>query len=276
MPSVETRGASIVYDDTGDETGRRPVVVLVHSVGLSTREGWRGQVPVLARNYRVITYDIRGLGESSCGDAPMGVETFTEDLIALLDHLGIDKIILMGVSLGSFIGQAFACAHGNRLTALALVSTACRIKGGNSGVRAARNTAIREHGMKIAAGPQIDSHFPDDFRAANSGLMDWYRTHYINNDPDAYIAIMEDLGRFDYCDRLAGIACPTLIIAGGEDASSVAGTKPGESARLVAAKIPGARLEIIKGAHHYPQIDHEAVFNAVMLDFFKTVTQEKP
>ena len=132
---------------------------------------------------------------------------------------------------------------------------------------AERNEQIRDHGMAVAAGPQIDSHFAEDFRKANPGLMDWYRGHYLANDPATYIAIMEDLGRFDTCARLHRIACPTLVITGGADASNVAGGVPGRAARTIAEAVPGARLEIIDGAHHYPHIEGAAAFNAVVTDF---------
>jgi 3-oxoadipate enol-lactonase len=97
--------------------------------------------------------------------------------------------------------------------------------------------------------------------------MAWYRRHYLANDPDSYIAIMEDLGRFDSTARLGDIRCPTLIVAGGADNSSVAGRRPLDSATGLHALIPGAELAVIQGAHHYPQIDHAAEFNARVLQF---------
>lgn len=263
MPSAEIRGAECVYEVAGSG----PPIVLIHSIGLSTREGWRNQVPVLARTHRVVTYDIRGLGESGAGSEPLGVETFARDLMALMDHLAIPEAILMGVSLGGFIAQAAVPANPNRVTALVLVSTACRIAAGNTGARAERNARIRAQGMEAAVGPQLESHFSDDFRAAHPEVMDWYRSHYCANDPEAYIAVMEDLGRFDCCERLAAIGCPTLVVAGAEDTGAVAGRVPLESARVLLGRIPAARLEIIEGAHHYPQIEQADAFNRAVTGF---------
>lgn len=267
MPRADIRGAECVYELAG--TG--PALVAVHSVGLSTREGWRAQVPVLAESHSVVTYDIRGLGQSQAGSEPLGVETFAHDLAALMDHLGLERAILMGVSLGGFICQAFACAYPERVRALVLVSTACRIKEGNTRARAARNAKIRAHGMGIAAGRQLDSHFRQDFRRAHPEIMAWYRDHYCANDPEAYIAVMEDLGAFDYCERIGAIDCPTLIVAGAEDVGSVAGAVPGENARILEARIAGARLEFIDGAHHYPQIEQADIFNRIVGDFIAGV-----
>jgi 3-oxoadipate enol-lactonase len=148
-----------------------------------------------------------------------------------------------------------------------LVSTTCRIAAGNTGARAERNARIRAEGMGVAAGPQLASHFSEPFRAAHPEVMDWYRRHYCANDPAHYTAIMEDLGRFDCCDALAAIGCPTLVVAGADDTGAVAGRVPLESANVLAERIPGARLEIIENAHHYPQIEQPDAFNRAVTAF---------
>lgn len=263
---LDTSEGPVMADLDGPADG--VPVLLLHSVGLSTREGWRGQVaPLAAAGRRVVRFDFPGLGQSRRGAAVPGVGAFARAATGVLDALGIGRADVVGVSLGGFVAQVLALDHPARVGRLVLVSTACRIAAGNSGARAARNDAIRAGGMAVAAGPQIDSHFPDDFRAAHPGVMDWYRGHYLANDPETYIAIMEDLGRFDTCARLGSIAAPTLVVTGGEDASNVAGGVPGRAARALADAIPGARLEIVAGAHHYPHIDHAEAFNALLLRF---------
>ena len=264
---IAIRGHACAYE----RIGRGPDLVLLHSVGLSTRAGWREQIAPLAERFTVLSYDFRGLGESTKGDEPLGVATFQRDLEALLGALGIARTALMGVSLGGFVAQAMALARPDLVSALVLVSTTCRIFAGNEARRAERNRRIRaEGGMAVAADHQIESHFPKEFQAARPDLMGWYKRHYLANDPESYIAIMEDLGRFDCCDRLGEIACPTLIVAGDQDATSVAGRAPLDSARTLHQRIPGARLEVIAGANHYPQLDHTAAFNRIVLDFLKS------
>jgi pimeloyl-ACP methyl ester carboxylesterase len=261
-------GAPLALETAGPDDG--PAVLLLHSVGLSTRQGWRGQVGVLAAaGFRVVTFDFPGLGESPPGGAKPDVGAFVRTAIAVLDALGIARAHVMGVSLGGFVAQILALDHPARVGRLVLVSTAARIAAGNSGARAARNDAIRARGMAVAAGPQIDSHFPESFRRDNPGVMDWYRGHYLANDPETYIAIMEDLGRFDTTSRLGAIAAPTLVVAGGEDDSNVAGGVPGRAAAALAAAIPGAALVIVEGAHHYPHIDHAETFNERVLAFLR-------
>lgn len=263
MPSILVRGHRCVYE----RAGQGPNLTLLHSVGLSTREGWRAQVAALSRSFTVLTFDFRGLGESGTGDAPLGVETFSADLDELHRQLGIARTALMGVSLGGFVAQAYALAHPETVSALVLVSTACKIFPGHAERRAARNAKIRAEGMKAAAAHQLASHFPDEFSAANPDVLAWYDRHYQANDPENYIAIMEDLGRFDSEARLPSLNVPTLIVAGGLDNTSVAGRAPLDSATTLNRLIPNSRLAVIEGAFHYPHIDHAAEFNARVSGF---------
>ncbi len=250
-----------------ERSGQGPHLTLLHSVGLSTREGWRYQVPALARHFSVLSLDFRGLGQSERGSGPLGVATFVRDLEELLRALGIERTALMGVSLGGFVAQAFALQHPAVVSALVLVSTAPKIFEGHAQRRAARNDNIRRHGMGAAADHQLASHFPADFAQADPDVLTWYRRHYLANDPANYIEIMDDLGDFDSRDRLGRLVCPTLIVAGDGDATSVAGRAPLDSATLLHRLIPGSELAVIAGGHHYPQIDHADAFNERVLAF---------
>ncbi len=266
---IEIDGHECVYEMKGDG----PCLTLLHSVGLSTREGWRYQRDVLAEQFQVLTYDFRGLGQSSRGSGPVGADRFTQDLGLLLATLGIEQTVLMGVSLGGFVAQKFAAHHPERVTALVLVSTAPKIFAGFAQRRSDRNEKIRAHGMSAAAGPQIDSHFPDDFLKSNPDAIEWYTRHYLANDPQTYIEVMDDLGHYDSTGDVGRIACPALIVAGEADHSSVAGSVPLESARALQAGIKGSRLVTIPGAFHYPHIDHADTFNAVVTVFLKSFTR---
>ena len=250
-----------------ERVGAGPNLTLLHSVGLSTREGWRSQIPLLAQHFTVLAYDFRGLGDSDRGSEPLGVDTFVRDLEELLRQLGIAQTTLMGISLGGFVAQEFALRNPDVVSSLVLVSTASRIDGAHAGLRAARNDSIRAHGMAAAAEHQLHSHFPPAFARANPDVLAWYRKHYLGNDPANYIEIMDDLGRFDSSGRLSRIHCPTLIVAGADDASSVAGRAPLDSARTLHRLIAGSELAVIDGAFHYPPIDHAEAFNATVLDF---------
>ena len=83
---IMIRGHRCVYE----RTGQGPDLTLLHSVGLSTVEGWRNQIPALSRHFSVLNFDFRGLGQSERGTESLGVTTFVRDLEDLLEKLGID------------------------------------------------------------------------------------------------------------------------------------------------------------------------------------------
>jgi pimeloyl-ACP methyl ester carboxylesterase len=260
---IRVRGHRCVYD----LVGQGPNITLLHSVGLSTRQGWRYQVPILAKRFRVLSFDFRGFGESERGSEPLSVATFVKDLSALLQALGISQTILMGISLGGFVAQAFTVACPEAISALILVSTASKIFSGATPRRVERNEHIRRYGMGAAAGRQLESHFAPSFAADNPTIMDWYKAHYLANDPANYIEIMNDLSAFDSTDRLSKVSCPTLVVAGESDVTSVAGDGPLDSAMALRQLIKQSELAVIEGAHHYPQIDRVEAFNTRVLEF---------
>jgi 3-oxoadipate enol-lactonase len=254
---------------TYERVGRGPDLTLLHSVGLSTREGWREQIPALAKHFTVLSFDFRGLGESERGSKPLGVDTFVSDLELLLSELKITRTAVMGISLGGFVAQGFALKRPDLVSALVLVSTTCQHLPENQARRSERNARVRQHGMQAAADHQLDNQFPADYARDNPEVMAWYKKHYLANDPFAYAEVLDDLGRFSSCDRLSTVKCPTLIVGGDSDKSVVAGRFPLDSPTKLHNLIPGSNLAIIPGAKHYPTLDHADLFNATVLDFLQ-------
>jgi 3-oxoadipate enol-lactonase len=256
-----------------ERVGQGPELTLLHSVGLSTREGWRYQIPALAERFSVLSFDFRGLGESSRGHASLGVATFVGDLSALLKALDISRTAVMGISLGGFVAQAFTLARPELVSALVLVSTTCRHLAVNQARRSERNAMVRKLGMQAALDAQVEKQFSPEFARTNPDVPAWYRAHYLANDPLHYAEVLDDLGHFNSCDELHTVTCPTLIVAGDADTSVVAGRAPLDSARMLHGLIPGSELAVIAGARHYPQIDHADAFNARVLAFLGAAMQ---
>lgn len=265
---IVVNGATHSYEVLGSG----PYVTLLHSVGLSTREGWRNQIPVLSKQYKVLTYDIRGLGESERGREPLGVQTFVKDLEALLSTLGIKKTVLMGASLGGWIAQAFTVERPEMVQGLILVSTTCKMSAEGVAKIRERNGRIRAGGMEVAVDGQIKTQFSDEFMRTSPHIIAWYRSHYLANDPETYIAIMEDLASICLCEGLRSVRCPTMIVTGEDDMSSVRGRLPLESAKMLHNLITGSQLVIIPKARHYPHIDHPELFNETVRSFLMEIS----
>ncbi|MBI4493619.1 MAG: alpha/beta fold hydrolase [Chloroflexi bacterium] len=263
---IEVNGTRLSYELVGEG----PVVTLVHSIGLSTRYGWREQIPLLRRDYTVLSYDLRGLGESEPGTALLTVATFVEDLSQLLGALNIGRTALMGVSLGGLIAGGLAARHPELLcSALVLVSTVCRQSPEGARRLQGRNKNIAARGMRVAVDEQVATHFSPGFVGAHPGVAAWYRATYLANNPTTYTRIMEHLSQRDLCSEFEAIRCPTLIIAGEDDEPSVTGRPPLEAALELQRHIPGAETRGIAGARHYPQLDHPAEFNRMVEPFLR-------
>ena len=116
MQSIKVNGAALAYDDLGAGTA----VVLLHA-GIADRRMWRGQIPALAARHRVVSLDLRGYGESELPDAAFANH---DDVVGLLDGLGLDRAALVGCSFGGSVAIDTALAHPDRISALALFDTA--------------------------------------------------------------------------------------------------------------------------------------------------------
>jgi pimeloyl-ACP methyl ester carboxylesterase len=256
-----------------DVTGRGPFLTLLHSVGLSTREGWRNQIGPLSDHFTVISFDFRGLGQSSAGRRPLTVDTYVDDLEVLLRSLDVKTTAVMGTSLGGAVAQAIGLKRPDLVSALVLVSTTCGHLPENQPRRMERIERIRQLGMSCAVEAQLANQFSPEFSSRRPDVIEWYRGHYLANDPGCYTAVLEDLGKFNTCSRLQSIACPTLIVAGDTDSSVVAGQHSLDSPIRLRGLIPQSNLAVIPGARHYPHIDHADAFNAVVLDYLKRHVQ---
>src|SRR5215831_8425996 len=115
---ADVNGIRLYYESHGQGQS----VVLVHGLGLSS-DMWRYQVPALAQRYRVVTIDTRGHGQSGKPPGPYDMAMYVEDMRQLLDVLGFEKPVLIGLSMGGGIVQTFALAHLERVLALGLIST---------------------------------------------------------------------------------------------------------------------------------------------------------
>ena len=251
----------IAYDFLGPGTG--PVVCMAHS--LSSDMGvWSEQVPaLLAAGWRVLRLDMRGHG----GSDPLGdrctMSELAADVALALDHLGLDRVHFIGLSIGGMIGQTFALEHGHRLHSLMLTGTSPNAVPGGMAMWERRFELIAGAGsLEPIADETMTRWFTDAFRPRRPDRWRQIRDTVASTTPDGYVAGARAIIAFDAIDRLPAIALPTLVVCGDEDP----GTPP-EGNRLIAAKVPGARYQEIASARHIPMIEHPEVFNRIMLDW---------
>ena len=252
-------GIEIAYDEIGDGLP----VVFAHGLGGSAYV-WRAQLAGGAeRGYRAIAYDARGAARSSMAPGPYSVETWAEDLIGLCDRLGLERVALVGHSVGTMVAEQAALRLGERVWALALL-------GGALEWPAAMRAALEERARLARAGRLHEiaeavafSGLTEDYRREVPAVHGLLAGILAANDPACYAeaALAAADGRMVDPGHLG---CPALAFAGEHDAVG-----PPSEAEAIAAAIPDCELAIIPGAAHWCQIEDPASVNEVLFGFLE-------
>jgi 3-oxoadipate enol-lactonase len=260
MPFADVNGQRIRFEDSG---GDGPPVVLSHGF-LMDREMFAAQVAALHPEFRVITWDERGFGETEFDGKPFTYWDSARDCLGLLDHLGIERAVLGGMSQGGFLSMRAALLAPDRVRALVLIDTQ---SGPEDAERLPVYRQMQETWLKV--GPI------DDLAQAIAGL--------IIGDPvlsEPWIATWRDLPREamdkptnclfereDLTDRVGEIACPAIIFHGTADMSIEVA-----KAQALSERLPGCTgLVLIEGGTHASNLTHPDQVNGPLLDFLRSL-----
>jgi 3-oxoadipate enol-lactonase len=246
-------------------TGTGPWLVLAHSLGMRG-EQWYQQVPVFAQQYRVLTYDARGHGNSEKPQGPYSFELLAEDLYQLLQAEGIEQTAAVGLSLGGNTVQALAAAHPDLVQALVLSDTTAWYGPQGQQNWEARAREVEEKGMAGIRDFQLTRWFTDPFRASHPELLERFAGWLTANDPAAFMASQRALGAGDLRDAVGAITCPTLIVVGEEDYAT-----PPEMAQELRDRIPRSELVVFSSARHFSPVEQADLFNGTVLEFLARV-----
>ncbi|GAA4674721.1 alpha/beta fold hydrolase [Phytohabitans rumicis] len=251
-----------MYDDEGiGET-----LVLVHGHPFN-RSMWRPQVERLSRSgWRVIAPDLRGYGESPVRLGRTTLDVFAKDIAALLDRLGVERFVLGGLSMGGQIVLECHRLFAHRLRGLILADTSAQADTDEGRqVRLATAKRLLREGM----GPYADEVLPKMVAPATIRERPEVAQHVLemmrSTSPEGAAAALSGRAeRPDYVDMLPAVAVPALVVVGSDDEFT-----PVSDARLMSDRIPGAKLVIVDGAGHMPNLERPAEFNAALEEFLK-------
>ena len=247
-------GVRVWYKDSG---GRGVPVVFLHAATGSSRV-WEHQFPVFAgRGYRVIAYDRRGWGRSVID--PEGVQpgTGADDLLALIAHLGIDRVHLVGTAAGGFVAFDFALSFPERLRSLVVANS----------IGGMQDEDYLELGRRLRP-PQFTQMPPEfrelgpSYRAANpDGTRRWIELERISR-PEGPIAAAQQMKNRLTFSLLEKLRVPTLLLTGSADLYA-----PPPVLRLFAARIRNSESVIVPEAGHSSYWEQPELFNRALLEF---------
>ena len=256
---VPLKGRNIYYDVVGPESG--PVVAFSHSLAADLGM-WAEQVPALAvAGYRALRMDMRGHGGSTALPAPYTIDQLADDVVLVLDALGVDRCHFVGLSIGGMIGQSLGLRHAGRMQSLMLCDTQTQSPADAATRWGPRIEAANKAGsLEPIAVETIGRWLTPDYKAKHPGRWKEIYDSIVGCTPLGYEGCARAIGNFNFTARLGTVKTPTLVVCGTDDPSA----SP-EASRKIASLFPNGSYDDFKGAKHLPNVEQPEAFNRVML-----------
>jgi 3-oxoadipate enol-lactonase len=254
--TCDVDGIGLHYRTDGERG--KPCLVLSNSLGTDLSM-WDAQAAALAGDFFVVRYDTRGHGRSASGGAPFGIGRLGLDVVALLDHLDVERAAFCGISMGGLTGQWLGIHRPRRLTRRVLANTAARI--GGAAPWQLRAEQVRRDGMAAVAESAATRWFTPQFIEREADTVARLTGILHGQDAGGYAACCDVLAQTDLHDGVGAIAVPTLIIAGEHDPVTTI-----DDGRWLQQQIAGARLASLP-ASHISNIEAADMFTAQLRTF---------
>lgn len=260
MPFIDSRGRCIYYE----RQGQGPAVLFCHGAGSNAATWWQ-QLPAFAARHTCITTDIRCFGRSKAPLDEFTLDHFVADMIAILDHEGVERVTHVGQSLGGFIGLKLALSHPDRVAAFAACDSSLAIdhpvlldniakrqithKAASIEQRSLGRWFLENCPDKAQLYAQINHFNPS---AHSIGAQEW---------GGALSALLHP-SRLIPMSALREVACPTLLLVGSDDP-----IVPAAVMQEVQALVHGSELVVVPRAGHSAYFEKPQEFNSTVLDF---------
>jgi aminoacrylate hydrolase len=262
MPTLSIGDADIYYE----EVGQGPPLMLVSGLN-GVGSFWARQLPDLSRDFRVITHDHRGTGKSTHSRITYSVDQMADDVLRLMDKLGVDRAHLAGHSTGGAIGQIIAQDHPERLASLVLSATWAGPDAYFRRLFETRREILVTSGVESYLRASILALVPPQWVSANDAVI--AAQQKLQAAEAAPIEVsrsrIDAIIAFDRRARLHEIRTPTLVIVAADDMVT-----PRFYSDEIASRIPGAKLVVLDGGGHFaPQLVADR-YNDVVGAFLRT------
>ena len=250
-----------------DVRGEGTTVLLLHAFPLGLAM-WEEQSRALAGTHRVVSFDARGFGGSPPGDGPLTMERIADDAVGVLDHLGLSRAVVVGLSMGGYAALALVRRHPDRLRGLVLANT----RAGADTPEARQNrAALAERVLKEGAEAAAEASLPRLLGATTHrdrpAVVDGLRRIILGNPPRGIADALHGLAsRADSTPTLREVRVPTLVVGGDEDVLT-----PVAEAESLQRGIAGSRLVVIPQAGHLSNLENPPAFERALREFLAEV-----
>ena len=241
---------------TEDGPADAPVVVLSNSLG-ATRGMWDPQVPALAERYRVVAYDTRGHGDSPSPAGPWSLDDLVDDVVALLDRLGVQRAHVAGLSLGGMTALRLAAREPARVDRLVALATSAKPDPQGFLDRAA---AARSGGTAPLAPTVVSRWLTPGYAAEHPDLVARLEAMIAGADDEGYALCCEVVAAVDLREDLGRISAPTLVVSGAEDPAL-----PPPHQQAIADGVAGASLVSVSPGAHLPNLEQPLEVTGALL-----------
>jgi 3-oxoadipate enol-lactonase len=261
MTNIRIDDIQMAYTDEGEG---RPIV-LIHGYPFN-RSLWTEQIAALSSAYRVVAPDLRGFGQSEASAGAVTMNRMAQDVALLMDHLGIARATIGGLSMGGYVALAFYKQFASRVRALILADTrpqADTEEGKQT--RAQQAEKALAEGMAGIADAMLPKLLTPETVSKHPDMVKRIRDMMLRTKPEgAAAALLGMAERDDQTALLAKITVPALILVGAEDAIT-----PLADSQKMSQAIPGSRLVVIENAGHVSNLERTEQFNDAVLDFLR-------
>lgn len=246
------------YDESGSRGG--PTLLLVHPMGADL-SFWNACRAIWQADHHCLAVDLRNAGGSPRSAVPLSIEDHAADLDAVRRSLGIDRVVPIGCAVGAMAAAAYAGIHALHCDAVVLANPGFRTRPEARAMLSKRADDVRAGGMAAVLPGAIDGAFlgcPTDAR------RDEFLQHFARQDPSAYALQIEGMLDADTSKHLEMVACPALLVAGGNDR-----LLPPDHARQCEAMLSGSEFVLIEDGAHFIPYQRPETFAALVGGFLK-------
>lgn len=238
-----------------------PTVLLSNSLGATTTM-WDRQIAALTTHFTVVRYDTRGHGRSPVVDGHYDIDDLVGDVVALLDRLGLDRVHMVGLSLGGMTAMRLAATQPERVERMAVLCTSAHLTPPQSWHD--RAALVRANGTAAVADAVVARWYTPDFLDREPERVAAAIATIAATPPEGYAGCCEVIGKMDLRDDLPSIVAPTLAIAGADDPAT-----PPPHLQAIAQSVQDGRLLVVPDSAHLANDEQPDIVNTAILEHLR-------